>query len=146
MGEKIWTMCLAAAAVALAAKLLWPKGKLEPLKTVDRMSGPRFERWCAALLRRNGFWRVRVLGGSGDQGADIIAHKGFRKYVIQCKCYKSRLGNKPVQEVNAAVEIYHGQVAVVMTNSYFTSGGVEAGRKCSVLLWDRDKLRKMGAK
>lgn len=116
------------------------------LLKADRLTGPQFEQWCAKLLRRNGFWLVRVVGKSNDQGADIIAWKHFRKYVIQCKCYGGKVGNAAVQQVNAAVEYYGWQWrdrAVVMTNSYFTKGGIQAAGKCNVLLWDRDTLRNM---
>lgn len=139
MKAVIGLLCIAAALLISAAT----KRKTGSVSDTDSMTGPEFERWCAALLRRNQFRSVRVLGGSGDQGADIIAYKGLRKYVIQCKRYNRKLGNKPVQEANAAVEIYRGQVAVVMTNNFFTAGGVEAGRKCDVLLWDRKKLEEM---
>ena len=75
MPEEFYMAYLAVAVIALVGmSLLLSKSKLPSLKQVDRMTGPQFEQWCAALLRRNGFWRVRVLGGSGDQGADIIAH------------------------------------------------------------------------
>ena len=113
------------------------------LAFADHLTGPEFEQWCASLLRRLGYHDVRVLGGAGDQGGDILARKSGKRYVIQCKRYSHKLGNKPVQEVNAAVEIYHGDIAVVMTNQYFTRGGIEAARKCDVVLWDRDQVQRM---
>ena len=146
--ENLPQILIALAVIVLIAMIAKhsPQKKLARLRDVDRMSGTQFEHWCALLLRRNGFKRVEVVGKANDQGADIIAHKFFRKYVIQCKCYHGKLGNKPVQEVNAAVEIYRGQVAVVMTNSHFTKGGIDAAKKCDVLLWDRERLIQMGAK
>lgn len=116
------------------------------LLKADRLTGTQFEQWCAKLLRKGGYWFVRVVGKSNDQGADILAWKHWRKYVIQCKCYSGKVGNAAVQQANAAVEIYGNQFrdrAVVMTNSYFTKGAKEAAQKCNVLLWDRDTLRKM---
>ena len=113
------------------------------LQQIDRMEGHQFEYWCAELLRKNGFTNVEVTQGSGDQGVDITAVKDGIRYAIQCKCYSSDLGNKPVQEVNTGKTIYHCQVGVVMTNRYFTAGAKQAAEPNGVLLWDRDKLIEM---
>lgn len=111
--------------------------------TVDNMNGHDFERWCADLLRRSGFSNVTVTPGSGDQGVDVLANKDGKKYAIQCKRYSSKLGNTPVQEVYTGKAVYNCQVAVVMTNNYFTAGAVAAAKATGVLLWDRDTLVKM---
>src|SRR5690348_10175376 len=50
---------------------LW--GISHDISATDTMSGPEFERYVAALMRRSGFRRVRISGGAGDMGADIIA-------------------------------------------------------------------------
>lgn len=110
---------------------------------VDSMEGHAFERWCAELLKKNGFESVEVTQGSGDQGVDVLAKKDSIKYAIQCKCYSKDLGNKPVQEVNAGKMIYHCQIGAVMTNRYFTQGGKAAAEATGVILWDRDRLKDM---
>lgn len=108
------------------------------MSAVDLMSGFEFEQFCADVLRKNGFHSVEVMGGSGDQGVDIIAVKNKEQYAIQCKCYSSNLGNTPVQEAFAG-KIYYGcDAAAVMTNSYFTAGAVELAESTGVLLWDRN--------
>ena len=98
------------------------------LAEVDLLDGHAFEAFCADLLRKNGFQKVETTKGSGDQGVDILAEKDGIRFAIQCKCYSSDLGNKPVQEVFAGKSIYNCQVAVVMTNRYFTVGGLEAAK------------------
>lgn len=115
-------------------------GKIEEADTMD---GHTFEHWCADLLTKNGFADVTVTQASGDQGVDILAVKDGIHYAIQCKCYTSDLGNKPVQEVYAGKEMYACQVGVVMTNRYFTAGAKQLAEKTRVLLWDRDKLAEM---
>ncbi len=115
------------------------------LASVDSMEGHEFEHWCAELLRQNGFSNIEVTRGSGDQGVDIVATKGGVRYAIQCKCYSSPLGNKPVQEVHAGKNMYKCHVGVVMTNSHFTSGAKELADATGVLLWDRDTLQAMMA-
>lgn len=111
------------------------------LISVDRMEGHTFEYWCADLLRRNGFTDVEVTAGSGDQGVDVLALKDGIRYAIQCKCYTSDLGNKPVQEVNTGKVIYRCQIGVVMTNRHFAKGAIEAAKATGTLLWDREKLK-----
>ncbi|MGX8706223.1 MAG: restriction endonuclease, partial [bacterium] len=66
------------------------------LAQIDRMEGHEFEYWCAWVLSHNGFNNVEVTLLSGDQGVDVIAYRHGKKYAIQCKRYKSALGNKPV--------------------------------------------------
>lgn len=108
------------------------------MSAVDLMSGSEFEQFCADILRKNGFHNVEVMGGSGDQGVDIVAVKGKERYAVQCKCYSSNLGNTPVQEVFAGKIYYECDAAAVMTNSYFTAGAIELAESTGVLLWDRD--------
>ena len=110
---------------------------------IDGMEGHEFERWCAELLRENGFQNVEVTKGSYDQGVDILAKKDDIRYGVQCKCYDSNLGNTPVQEVFTGKTIYHCHVGVVMTNSYFTEGARKAAEATGVILWDRDRLEQM---
>lgn len=111
--------------------------------SIDSMDGHTFEHWCAELLRRNGFTNVSVTPGSNDQGIDVLAYKDGLRYGIQRKCYSNDLGNKPVQEATAGRAVYGCDIAVVMTNRYFTKGAVEAAKATGVWLWDRDKLTQM---
>lgn len=113
------------------------------ISSIDLMDGHDFEHWCAEVLRKNGFSDVEVTRGSGDQGVDVTAQKGGIRYAVQCKCYSSDLGNKPVQEVNTGKTIYHCQVGAVMTNRYFTPGAKQAADATGVLLWDRDTVQQM---
>lgn len=113
------------------------------LTRVDSMDGHEFEHFTADLLRRLGYQNVEVTRGSGDQGVDVLAEKDGIRYAIQCKCYSSDLGNKPVQEVNTGKVIYRCHVGVVITNRYFTPGAKEAASATGVLLWDRDTLQQM---
>ena len=57
---------------------------------------------------------------SGDQGMDVIAEKNGIKIGIQAKCYSSKVSNKAVQEIVAAINHYDCHKGMVVTNSYFT--------------------------
>ena len=109
--------------------------------SIDSMTdGHSFERYCADLLKKNGFEKVIVTPGSGDQGIDILCEKEEVKYAIQCKCYSKDLGNTPVQEAYSGAKYYNCHVPVVMTNRGFTNGAQDLAKKTNVLLWGRKKL------
>lgn len=114
--------------------------------SIDTMEGHEFEYWCADILRKNDFIDVTVTQGSGDQGVDVLAVKDGIKYAIQCKCYSSDLGNKPVQEVYTGKSVYRCQIGAVMTNRHFTQGAKDAAEATGVLLWDRDAVERMANK
>lgn len=110
------------------------------LQSIDLMSGIEFESYCASLLESIGYKNVKLTKSSGDQGADIICERYGEKIAVQCKCYSSPIGNKPVQEVLAGKMYYDCNSAMVMTNSYFTQSAREIARKAKVRLCDRDNL------
>jgi superfamily II DNA or RNA helicase len=57
------------------------------LDAASLLKGPwqAFERDVARLLVCNGFEDVRLVGGSGDHGADVLGVKNGELWVIQCK-------------------------------------------------------------
>jgi len=110
---------------------------------IDNMEGHDFEYFCADILRKNGFENVEVTQGSGDHGIDILAEKHDITYAIQCKCYSSDVGNAAVQQAHTGKSIYKKDIAVVLTNRYFTAQAKEEAAVLGVKLWDRDKLNEM---
>ena len=109
----------------------------------DSMDGHEFEYFCADLLKNNGFINVVVTQGSGDHGIDILAEKDDISYAIQCKCYSSNIGNAAVQQAHTGKALYHKDVAVVMTNQYFTQQAQDEASQLGVKLWNRDKINEL---
>lgn len=109
----------------------------------DYMDGHDFEYFCSELLKKNGFYNVEVTQGSGDHGIDILAEKDAITYAIQCKCYSSNIGNAAVQQAHTGKSLYHKDIAVVLTNRYFTPQAKEEANALGVKLWDRDKLNEL---
>lgn len=109
----------------------------------DNMDGHQFEHYCAGLLKNNGFKDIEVTQGSGDHGIDILAEKDGITYAIQCKCYSSNIGNAAVQQAYTGKGFYHKDIAVVLTNRYFTPQAKEEAQALGVKLWDRDKLNEL---
>lgn len=104
------------------------------------MNGHQYEYHCAKLLKRKGFSGITVTKGSGDQGIDVIAYSGGKKYGIQCKYYTSPVGNHAVQEAFSGAKYYNCDIAVVMTNTTFTPASRELAKKTGVLLWENSRI------
>ena len=76
-----------------------------------------FERDVARLLIVNGFGDVRVVGGSGDRGADVLGVKNDKLWVWQCKHTTSSSPPKAaVSEVVEAARYYEADRMVVSTS------------------------------
>lgn len=80
--------------------------KLDPgfLDRARLMHGPwrAFERDIARLMIANGFDDVRLVGGSGDHGGDVLGSKSGELWVIQCK--HTTTSGPPKEAVGEVVE------------------------------------------
>ena len=99
----------------------------------NTMSGIDFENYIAAQLKDAGY-NVSGTPVTGDQGADLIASKKDKVFVIQAKRYSSTVGNEAIQQVVAARNYYKGDVAAVITNSSFTPSAIALAKQNDVLL------------
>lgn len=73
-----------------------------------------FERDVSRLLLANGFDDVRIVGGSGDKGGDVLGVKKGELWVIQCKHTTTSPPSKAaVSEVVAAGKYYKANRLVV---------------------------------
>ncbi len=109
----------------------------------DNLSGIEFEKYAAHVLSLNGFENIKFTPASGDHGIDILAVKNDISYAIQCKCYSSNIGNSAIQQAHTGKSIYHKDVAVVLTNQYFTPQAISEANTLNVKLWDRNKLNSL---
>ena len=118
------------------------RAKRRPHDEVDvhTMSGVEFETHIARLLRSSGY-EVSGTQTTGDQGADLIAKKNGRTYIIQAKRYQGTVGNKAVQEAISALSYYGGHEAWVITNSTFTPSAIALAQKANIRLIDGITLR-----
>lgn len=95
-----------------------------PITSPMRMSPAAFEQHVAGLLVRSGASHVRVMGGAGDLGADVLARDQYgRTVVVQCKRYGQRnaVGSEAMQRFVGTARPHHGaDVALFVTTSRFT--------------------------
>jgi HJR/Mrr/RecB family endonuclease len=105
----------------------------------DAMDGTQFEIYLAEIFTLLGY-AVERLGGSGDQGVDLILTRGTIRIAVQAKCYTNPLGNAPIQEVYAGRMIHRCERWAVVTNSSFTTGGREAATATGTILIEGAQL------
>ena len=78
---------------------------------------PAFERDTARLLLANGFDDVRIVGGTGDRGADVLGVSRGELWVFQCKhTQSSPPPREAIAEVVEAAKFYGAQRLVVATS------------------------------
>lgn len=90
---------------------------------VDVMPGsPVFEHYIADLLRMDGHRDVRVVGGKGDGGADILStDPSGRAMAYQCKRQKDPVPIKVIRELQGTLAYeHHGRAGVIVTNNTLT--------------------------
>lgn len=89
------------------------------------------ERAIARLMSHIGWRDIVVIGGSGDQGGDILASRRekngtTRSWVVQVKAVNGAnyVGLKAINEATHAVATYGADVGVVVTNADFTQSAI----------------------
>lgn len=115
------------------------KNRLGFLDDRRLLNGPwqAFERDVARLYVANGYADVRLVGGSGDRGADVIAVRGSELWVTQCKHTTGSMAPKAaIDEVVNAGKFYGATHLVVATSRPPSEG----------LLQERARLERLGLK
>lgn len=114
------------------------------VETTDSMSGPDFERLVARLLQRDGFRDVRIPGGAGDLGADVMATRpDGRTVVVQCKRYsqKRAVSSPDMQKfLGTCFQVHNADEAWFVTTTRFSPPARALGTQHRVRLVDRREL------
>jgi restriction system protein len=104
-----------------------------------RMEPLDYEKHCALELEKTG-WGTRLTVATGDQGADVIAHRDGKVLVLQCKLYSSPVGNDAVQQVIAARHFQSADLAAVVSNQPFTKAAKQLAGVSGVHLLHHEQL------
>lgn len=86
---------------------------------VKDCSWQAFERMLSRLLTSVGYENVRQVGGSGDHGADVIASKYHKRWLIQAKQWKKPVGINVLNETLKAVKDYRADIPVIAASNGF---------------------------
>lgn len=118
------------------------RGREQPVyERVKSMSGTQFEHFICQLLNAKGC-NVEQIGGSGDQGADLIGELLGGHGVVQVKKRKGQsVSNSAVQEVYSAKDFYGAETAWVVTNQGFTPGARQAAERNGVQLFGWEDVK-----
>lgn len=80
-----------------------------------------FERMLSRLLMFDGYQNVRQVGGSGDHGADVIATKFNKRWLIQAKQWKKPVGIDVLNYTLKAIKDYRAAIPVIAASHGFDS-------------------------
>ena len=135
-------------AVAIVALHLWNMPTTPTALELSRrfeevrfMSGAEFEVFVADLFEAMGH-RGMVLGGTGDQGVDIVVNPRGKRIAVQCKNHSKPVNNKAVQEVYAGAKHHRCVEAWVVSPAGYTRGAIELAKSTDVTLCDAETVRK----
>ncbi|GAA3506350.1 restriction endonuclease [Streptomyces prasinosporus] len=110
----------------------------------DALSPEEFEEAIAALCVRDGCTDVRVVGGAGDLGADVVAlSPEGRRLVVQCKRYgdDNKVGSQDLQRFGGTCfTVHEADVALVVTTGDFTAPAEEYAGQCGIVCVNRRGL------
>lgn len=104
-----------------------------------------FERNLSRLLMYEGFTNVRLVGQTGDHGADVTASKANKRWLFQAKHWRKPVGLAVVKETIDASYEYSASIPVIVSASGFESPVKEQQKMMMVggiplQLWDSDTL------
>lgn len=110
-----------------------------------RDSWQAFERLVCRYLMHAGFSGVRLVGQSHDQGADVIAHHGGKRWLIQVKHWKAKIGPEVIDRTMESLRIYRGDVPVIIALNGFTDNAhrqqqMLMAQQVPLQLWSGAKL------
>ncbi|MFJ2258619.1 restriction endonuclease [Streptomyces sp. NPDC087844] len=114
-----------------------------PLAEVDAMTGTQFEELVAGLCRRDGCTEVRRVGGSHDNGADVLGRlPDGRTMVIQCKRYtpSSTIASRELRDLLGAKVHFRADLAVFVATTRFSRPSEEFAVEHGILAVHRDRL------
>ena len=112
---------------------------------MNNMTWQAFERNLCRLLTYEGDDNVRLVGQTGDHGADVTGNKAGKKWLFQAKHWKKPVGLDVAQETINAVYEYKADIPVIVSSNGFDAAvksyqSTLLARKIPLQLWDSNTL------
>ena len=112
---------------------------------MNNMTWQVFERNLCRLLTYEGYDNVRLVGQTGDHGADVTGNKAGKKWLVQAKHWKKPVGLDVAQETINAVYEYKADIPVIVSSNGFDAAvksyqSTLLARKIPLQLWDSNTL------
>jgi len=96
------------------------------------LSGRQFEIELASLLKKHGH-TVKVVGGAGDKGIDIILDNNT---AVQCKAHKSKVGPAAIRDLIGSMQNANYKQGILASVNGFSKGVYEYNKKNNIELLD----------
>jgi len=102
-----------------------------------RLDGRSFEVEAGSVFTRRGY-AVRRVGGSGDQGVDLLLTKGGVTIAVQCKAHRNPVGPAAIRDLYGAMTHHGHPEAWILSTTGFTRGAkaFAAGKPIKLLTVD----------
>ena len=112
---------------------------------MNNMTWQAFERNLCRLLTYEEYDNVRLVGQTGDHGADVTGNKAGKKWLFQAKHWKKPVGLDVAQETINAVYEYKADIPVIVSSNGFDAAvksyqSTLLARKIPLQLWDSNTL------
>lgn len=110
-----------------------------------RGSWQAFERLVCRYLTHSGFQAVRLVGQTHDQGADVIAQRGGKRWLIQVKHWKAKIGADVIDRTLESLRYYRADVPVIVALNGFQEAAHRQqqqlmAQRIPLQLWSGKKL------
>jgi superfamily II DNA or RNA helicase len=114
-------------------------------QTLRGITWQAFERIVMRLLLLEGFTGIRLVGQTRDGGADLIAHRGGKRWLFQVKRWSAPVHSDVVDRTLQALRSYAAEVPVIVSMRGFDEKVREHQRVLQtegvpLQLWDRARL------
>ena len=96
------------------------------------LTGRQFEVEFAQLFRKQGH-TVKIVGGAGDKGIDIILDNNI---AVQCKAHKSKVGPGAIRDLIGSMKNANYKKGILASINGFSKGVYEYNRKNNIQLLD----------
>ena len=103
------------------------------------LSGRQFEIELASLLKKHGH-TVKVVGGAGDKGIDIILDNNT---AVQCKAHKSKVGPAAIRDLIGSMQNANYKQGILASVNGFSKGVYEYNKKNNIELLDASNYIQM---
>ena len=112
---------------------------------LSTMSWQAFERLIHRLLISRGYQHVRLVGGSGDGGGDLVGTYRGKRWLIQVKKWARSVGPATIEETVNACRTYGADVPAIAVRAGFEPGALELAarlrtRGIPIQLWAAPEL------
>lgn len=122
---------------------LWTNAKIQA--ALGEIDWYQFEKYCAALLCREGFDVERKGGAQPDGGVDLIASRDGERMLVQCKHWRTWVvQEKVVREMLGSMAHFQATRGSIYTLKGWTKPAAEFARQHRITLADADDLAHRG--